>query len=65
MSTANIILLMLNAILAFIVAYGYYDAGKKTLPVAWMIVGVLYLLVSIKTYKKKKLNPESTNLSNE
>jgi len=65
MSTANIILLMLNAILAFIVAYGYYDTGKKTLPVAWMMVGIIYMLVSIKTYKKKELNPKNTNLSNE
>jgi len=65
MSTANIILLMLNAILAFIVAYGYYDAGKKALPVAWMMVGIIYMLVSIKTYKKKELNPKNTNLSNE
>lgn len=61
-SMVNIILLLLNAILAFIVAFGYFDAGKKTLPLAWVIVGFLYLSVSVKAYKKSKSGPGNQNV---
>ncbi|HKI79453.1 MAG TPA: hypothetical protein VKA26_13005 [Ignavibacteriaceae bacterium] len=64
-STVNIFLLMLNACLAFIVAYGYFEAGKKGLPVVWIIVGLLNIIVALKTIKKKKLNLELKNITNE
>ena len=53
-STANIVLLILNASLAFIIAYSFYAVGKKALPAAWIIVGVVYLGFSFREYKKYK-----------
>ena len=53
-SIVNIVLLMLNSCLAFIVAYGYFNVGKKALPLAWVLVGFVYLAVTIRAYKKSK-----------
>jgi len=52
-SIVNLILLILNAGLAFIVSYGYYSSGKMILPIVWLVVGLFYIVLSFKTFKKQ------------
>jgi hypothetical protein len=63
-STVNIILLLLNGCLAFIVSYDYYSFGKLLLPIAWLIVGLFYLVLSFKTLKRNKVNFLNKNINN-
>jgi hypothetical protein len=53
-SSVSVILLILNAGLAFIVSYGYYSSGKVMLPMAWLLVGLFYIVLSFITIKTKK-----------
>jgi len=62
-STVNIILLILNACLAFIVSYDYYSSGKLLLPIAWLVVGLISVVVSFKTFKKNKINSIKQNIN--
>jgi hypothetical protein len=52
----NTVLLIFNSFLAFIIAYNYFIAGKIALPLAWLLLGILYLIVAVKNYRKQKLN---------
>ena len=63
-SMVNIILLLLNGCLAFIVSYDYYSFGKLLLPIAWLIVGLFYLVLSFKTLKRNKANFLNSNINN-
>lgn len=60
----NVILWFLNSGLAFLIAISYFSLGKKELPFAWAVVGVLYLVVGIINYKKQKVKIETSNISN-
>jgi|WetSurMetagenome_2_1015567.scaffolds.fasta_scaffold61342_3 hypothetical protein len=53
-SIVNLILLILNAGLASIVSYSYYSSGKMMLPIVWLVVGLFYIVLSFKTFKKTK-----------
>lgn len=62
-SIVNLILLILNAGLAFIVSYGYYSSGKVMLPMVWLIVGLFYIVLSFITIKTNKKNILSQNIN--
>jgi hypothetical protein len=53
-STVNMVLLLLNACLAYIVSYDYYSSGKLLLPIVWIVVGLFYIVLSFTTIKTKK-----------
>jgi len=60
-SEVKIILLILNAFLALIVSYSYYSAGKMLLPIAWLVVGLFYFVLSLKMIGKSKRKTVSQN----
>ena len=62
-TTANIILLFLNACLAFIVSYSYFTSDKGFLPLAWLVVGLFYVILSIKAIKKNKQHIVNQNIN--
>jgi hypothetical protein len=48
----NILLSLINALMAFFNAYDYYINGKKYLPLAYVIVGIVFIF-SIFIYVRK------------
>jgi hypothetical protein len=62
-SIVNLILLTLNAGLAFIVSYGYYSSDKVMLPIVWLVVGLFYIVLSFITIKTNKKNILSQNIN--
>lgn len=48
----KIILLLFNSIIAFISAYSYYAMGKKGLPYVWLLVGIVFLIITFIFYRK-------------
>lgn len=62
-SIVNLILLILNAGLAFIVSYGYYSSDKVMLPIVWLVVGLFYIVLSFITIKTNKKNILSQNIN--
>ena len=50
----NLILFLLNALMAFFIAYQYKIAGKVGLPYAWVFAGIFYIGAGIFVYRKMK-----------
>ena len=59
----NILLLFINASFAFFIAFDYYLNNKKLLPIAWLLVGVFYILLILKTIKDNKQKQTANKLS--
>ena len=58
--STNGILLFCNALVAWVVGYDYLLQGKKGLPYAWLVVGILYLIGSVVFWRKANLENETT-----
>lgn len=56
----DVILFIMNSVLASMVAYFYFNEGKKGLPYAWIFVCAFYLAAAFITYKKGKIRIQQT-----
>ena len=50
------VLFVLNALVAWVVGWDYYLAGKKGLPYAWLVVGFFYSIAALVVVTKKPRN---------
>lgn len=44
---------ILNAAIAFVLSYHYFELGKSGLPYAWIIVGIVNLFAAYILYRKR------------
>ncbi len=54
----NALIHLANAVLAFFTAYDFFRAGKKGLPYAWLIAGLVFTIAFIIFLRKQ---PQITN----
>ena len=50
----NIVLFLINAAVALIVSYAYFQEGKKGLPYAWLLVCIVFVGAAFFVQRKKK-----------
>ncbi len=55
----NFALFMCNSLVAFLLGYYYYLEGKKGLPYAWAVVGILFIIFAFVMYNNSKATPET------
>lgn len=56
----NLVLFLLNAVMAFIIAYQYKIAGKIGLPYAWVFAGIFYIGAGIVFYRNMTAKKNSS-----